>query len=65
MKQELNSSRVYLEQEEVERLCAQVKETVATDIGTQAEKKHVFSAADLWNIHRMKKERQRRPTLWN
>ena len=65
MKQELNSSKVYLEQEELDRLITQVKETVATDIAKQTVSKQVFSVADLWNIQRMKKEHQRRSTLWN
>ena len=65
MKQELNGSKIYLEQDELDRLCSEVKETVATDIAKQAESKQVFGIADLWNIQRMKKERQRRPTLWN
>ena len=64
MKQESNSSKVYLEQEELDRLCVQVPETVATDIA-KAGSKQFFSAAELWNIQRMKKGRQRRPTLWN
>ena len=65
MKQELSGSKVYLEPEELERLCTEVKETVAADIAKQPGLKQVFGIADLWNIQRMKKGRQRRPTLWN
>ena len=65
MNEKSNSSKVYLELQELDRLCTQVKETVATDITKQTESKQVFSAADLWNIQRLKKERQRRSTLWN
>ncbi|HYK43629.1 MAG TPA: hypothetical protein VEV83_00570 [Parafilimonas sp.] len=65
MKQELNSSKVYLEQEELDRLCIEVKEVVATDIAIQPASKQAFGLADLWNIQRMRKEHQRRPTLWN
>ena len=65
MKQELNSSKVYLEQEELDKLCTQVEETVATGIANQPGSKQVFGLADLWNIQRMKKEHQRRSTLWN
>ena len=50
MNQELNSSKVYLEQEELDRLCTQVKETVAKDIAKSTGSKHVFGIADLWNI---------------
>ena len=36
-----------------------------TDIEKQTVSKQLFSVADLWNIQRMKKEHQRRSTLWN
>ena len=65
MKQEVNSSKIYLEQEELDRLCSEVKEVVATDIADQPASKQVFGLADLWNIQRMRKEHQRRSTLWN
>jgi hypothetical protein len=65
MEQELNRSKVYLEQKELDKLVTQIKETVAKDIVKETEHKQTFSAADLWNIRRMKKEYQRRPTLWN
>jgi hypothetical protein len=64
MKHGLESSKVYLEQEELDRLLIEVKETVAAEISRQNEKQ-TFSVADLWNIRRMKKEHQRRPTIWN
>jgi len=65
MKQEVNSSKIYLEQEELDRLCSEVKEVVATDIADQPASKQAFGLADLWNIQRMRKEHQRRSTLWN
>jgi hypothetical protein len=65
MKQEVNSSKIYLEQEELDRLCSEVKEVVATDIANQPASKQAFGLADLWNIQRMRKEHQRRSTLWN
>jgi len=67
MKQELNNSKVYLDQEELNTLVREVKETVAADINLKKENenKNIFSAADLWNIHRMKTRNQRRSTLWN
>ena len=65
MKQEVNSSKIYLEQEELDRLCIEVKEVVATDIANQPASKQAFGLADLWNIQRMRKEHQRRSTLWN
>ena len=58
MKQETNNSKVYLDQEELTTLVAEVKEKVATDINSN--NKNIFSAADLWNIQRMKTKIQRR-----
>jgi len=67
MKQELNDSKVYLDQEELNMLVTEVKETVAANINLEKEKKdkNIFSAADLWNIQRMKTKTQIRSTLWN
>ncbi len=67
MKQELNDSRVYLDQEELNTLVREVKETVAANINLEKENenKNIFSAADLWNIQRMKTRGWRRSTLWN
>jgi hypothetical protein len=67
MKQELNNSKVYLDQEELNTLVREVKETVAANINLTKENKNknIFSAADLWNIHKMKTRNQRRSTLWN
>ncbi|MBV9962952.1 MAG: hypothetical protein JO072_11960, partial [Parafilimonas sp.] len=54
MKQELNNSKIYLEQEELNKLVRQTKETVAAGISFENEKetKNIFSAADLWRIQR-------------
>ncbi|MEP6684915.1 MAG: hypothetical protein ABJA35_16700 [Parafilimonas sp.] len=67
MKQELNNSKVYLDKEELNTLVREVKETVAADINVEKENenKNIFSAADLWNIHRMRTRNQRRSKLWN
>jgi hypothetical protein len=67
MKQELNNSKIYLDKEELNTLVREVKETVAADINVEKENanKNIFSAADLWKIHRMKTKNQRRSTLWN
>jgi len=67
MKQEeVNNSKVYLDQEELNMLVREVKETVAANIDSEKEKnnKNIFSAADLWNIQRMKTKAQIRSTLW-
>jgi hypothetical protein len=67
MKQELNNSKIYLDQEELNTLVREVKETVAADINFEKENenKNIFSAADLWRIQRLKKSSQRRPSFWN
>lgn len=67
MKQELDNSKVYLDQNELNVLVKEVRETVAADINLEKENenKTIFSAADLWNIQRMKTKIQRRSTLWN
>jgi hypothetical protein len=67
MKQESSNSKVYLDQEELNTLIREVKETVAADINLEKEDKHkhIFSAADLWRIQRLQGRTQRRSTLWN
>ena len=67
MKQDLNNSKVYLDQDELNALVSEVRETVAADINLEKENqtKNIFSAADLWNIQRMHTRTQRRSTLWN
>jgi hypothetical protein len=47
MKQQVNASVMQMEEEVLQQLLAQTKETVAEDIKT-----NVFSATDLWNIQR-------------
>lgn len=67
MKQESDNSKVYLDQNELNVLVKEVRETIAADINFEKENqnKTIFSAADLWNIQRMKTKIQRRSTLWN
>jgi len=67
MKQELNNSKVYLGQEELDALVKETKETVAADINFENEKenKNIFSAADLWRIQKVKTGIRRRSTPWN
>ncbi len=67
MKQEANNSKVYLDQDEINMLTEEVKETVAADINLKQENEHknIFSAADLWRIQRLKSRNQRRSTPWN
>lgn len=53
MKLESNNLLENLTRGELEILTAEVKETVATDF--KKEKKRIFSAADLWDIQRRRK----------
>ncbi len=50
MNSEVKPSIIQMEQEQLNQLLNQVKETVASEV-----KLHQFSAAELWNIQRSKK----------
>ena len=45
------------------QLVKEVKETVATN-ATEENSKHVFSAADLWNIQKMRRTRAGRRMMF-
>ena len=62
MEQELNNSKVHLEQNEIKQLFEEVKETFAKDIINETNNKS-FGTTDLWNIQRSKKTYLRRTTL--
>jgi len=59
MKQEVTHSLVQLEKEELQKLCCEVKETIATGItfpGKETKDKIVsFGIADLWSLQRKMK----------
>ena len=65
MNQTLSNSKVYLDQDELNMLVEEVKETVAPTSNIEKESNNIFSAADLWNIRRKKTRIQRRTTIWN
>jgi hypothetical protein len=65
MKQTSNNSKVYLDQDELNILTEEVKETVASTSVNEKENETIFSAADLWNIRRRKTRIQRRTNIWN
>ena len=65
MNQKLDNSKVYLDKDELNTLVTEVKETVASGENLENNSKNIFSAADLWNIRKMKTKIQRRSTLWN
>ncbi len=59
MKIDLRPSIVQMEPEVLTNLVREVKETLATDIEMPAVKRHTFTAADLWKIHRNAKTAKR------
>lgn len=64
MKREVKSSLVQIEENELQRLCCEVKETLAIGIvlPEAQEKNTSFSVADLWSLQRKMKTAGR---LWN
>ncbi len=51
-----NNSIIRMEKDELTKLVTEVKETVATGLNIKENaEKHVFSAADLWRIQRLRK----------
>lgn len=64
MEQDLNNSKVHLEQNEINQLFEEVKETLAKNVINETNNKS-FGTTDLWNIQRTKKTYLRRSTLWN
>ena len=64
MEQELNNSKVHLEQNEINQLFKEVKETLAKEVINETSNRS-FTTTDLWNIQRSKKTFLRRSKLWN
>ncbi|MGZ8553978.1 MAG: hypothetical protein ACXWV8_11265 [Chitinophagaceae bacterium] len=64
MKRELKNGLVQIEENELQRLCLEVKETLATGIVfPEAKKKNTsFSVADLWSLQKTMKTAGRN---WN
>lgn len=62
MKSDVMPSLVKLEKKELQALCAQVKETVATEINLSAKESASFNAADLWSLQQKMKTARNR---WN
>ncbi len=63
MKQVVMPSVVKMDTETLKRLTTEVKETLATGIDMPAQKKR-FTAVNLWNIHRVKKQPTRITRKW-
>ncbi len=56
MKSNVMSSVIHMEENELQKLVAEVKETVATNVDlSNAEKEATFSAATLWNVQKQMK----------
>jgi len=55
---------IQMEKQALEKLCTEVKETLATNANIKTISKHPFGVADLWKIHRNTRYRmQRRNTM--
>ena len=51
-----NNSIIQMEKDELKNLVTEVRETIATVVNSEkASEKHLFSAADLWRIQRLRK----------
>jgi hypothetical protein len=55
MKYDVMPSLVQLEKKELQKLCAQVKETIATNVKLSEKKSSSFGTMDLWNMRRTMK----------
>lgn len=62
MKCDVMPSLVQLEKEELQKLCRQVKETVATEINLPAKETASFGITNLWRLQRSMKTARR---SWN
>lgn len=52
MKNVVKHGIVQIEKAELQRLCCEVKETIATDVVFSEVKKTSFGVADLWKVRR-------------
>lgn len=52
MKNVVKHGVVQIEKAELQRLCCEVKETIATDVLFSEEKRASFGVADLWKLRR-------------
>lgn len=64
MRTEFISLFAELNAEELKNLTSETKETIATDVHPK-NVKPVFTAANLWSIHNMKRSRTLRRTLFS
>ena len=62
MKCDVKPSLVQLEKEELQKLCRQVKETVAAEINLPAKETASFGITNLWRLQRSMKTTRRN---WN
>lgn len=52
--------KVHVDQRLLEEIQQEVKETIAVELELKKQKPSTFCAADLWNIHRQRKQTRRR-----
>lgn len=61
MKMKMNTtSKVRVDERLLHEIQQEVREILAVDVALKVKKPQVFSAADLWNIHRKKRPISRR-----
>ncbi len=60
MKGNLMSSLVQMDNQSLQQLVAEVKETVATDVDLAKSEKSTIKVVDLWNIQRNRKSATRK-----
>ena len=63
MNQVVMQSIVQMDTETLKRLTTEVKETLATGMGMEAQKKR-FTAVNLWKIHQAKRQPARITRKW-
>lgn len=63
MNQVVMQSIVQMDTETLKRLTTEVKETLATGMGAEAQKKR-FTAVNLWKIHQAKRQPARITRKW-
>ena len=55
MKSEVMPSVIQMEQDELQTLMTEVKETIATEFVMPAQSRKAFTHLNMWNIHRQRK----------
>jgi hypothetical protein len=57
------TSKVHVDEQLLNEIQSQVRETIAIDVELGTKRNNAFCVADLWNIHKQKKQRATRRFL--